>query len=116
MKEVEKALDAAMEPARRAAEVVEKLRQLGVIYYCPDRLYTPDAANWLGFVSSAPKYGRADKYGWQRVFVPVVRIVHQDGVEVVCWHPDVKEPVKLLQKLVEKYHQRSAAVADMRTL
>lgn len=87
--------------ATKTYDVVSRIINLGI-------LYKPHDEESFGFNKSVPKYGNHYKYGWEREFVPVVKLNIKS--QTIAWAPDIHSPEKLLIKMITKYREKNKAV------
>jgi hypothetical protein len=93
------------------AQIIRKLEKMEILHSCPEYLLSAyDDDSWLGYVKYQPRKGDPAKHGWDKTFVPVVKIKSND---VVVWHHRIKDPGKLLNKLIEKYREKNSKVVEV---
>ena len=96
-----------MDEQKTAAKIVELLKDLGVLVYGQ---YMGTQFTWLGVYKYRPKVpGKVEKYGWIKVFVPVVKIENGKAV----FHPDIDDPAKFLLAEVKKMKEKVAKVKEI---
>ncbi|WP_153018336.1 hypothetical protein [Neomoorella mulderi] len=101
----------AQEEGRPVVDVVCRLKEMGILHECPHDVDESPVdrydREWLGFVKHEPRYGKP-KYGWLKVFVPVVKV----NGGTVAWYSDITSPAKLLTKLIERYREKNSKVVE----
>lgn len=99
------------EESRPVVDVICRLKEMGILHECPHDVDESPVGRynyeWLGFVRCEPRYGEP-KYGWLKIFVPVVKV----NGGMVVWYPDITSPAKLLVKLVERYREKNSKVVE----
>ncbi|MGB9792587.1 MAG: hypothetical protein ACPLTR_08440 [Thermacetogeniaceae bacterium] len=119
---IEDGINKITELDERIFRLVKKLVGMGILCTCPNTGYSyrriyPEYS-WqgvyeseiYGYIRYIPKHGRPDKYGWEKVFTPVLRfekgLRDVEGNRVI-WHPAITDPAALLAKLVKKHLQKT---------
>lgn len=93
-------------------QIIRKLAKMEILHDCPDYLsrdYDESIFSWLGYIKYRPRKGDPAKHGWDKTFVPVVKIKS----DTVVWHHGIKDPDKLLKKLIEKYREKNSKVVEV---
>lgn len=94
-----------MDEQKAVAKIVELLKNLGVLTH-GNYMGFP----WLGVYKYRPKVrGKVEKYGWIKVFVPVVKLENGKAV----FHHDIGDPAEFLLAEVKKAKEKAAKVKEI---
>lgn len=119
MEEIRKDICKAEEEAKLAAEVVQELAKLGILFPCPPG-YEEDCEfdrselrKWVGCFKYLPRYGKPERYGWEKIWVPVARVNQEESGVTVTWYHEIEYPDRLLASLIKKYHEKNRGVSEL---